>query len=279
MEVLRRLAHVPNLRRLARRLRISGILKKAYFHCAGPSGGVLSVSLHGTVVRFSASTPTELYDLEENLRDEVLPSCTFMDALAATLRCGDTFYDIGSHIGQFVLPMAKVVGEEGSVIAFEPESAAYARLVLHLGLNGLSNVRVFRKALGDKNFLAQLVATGFSCPFLLPHGTQPESHLTRETVEVVRGDWLVSTEALPIPRAVKIDVEGYEYFVLRGLERTLAHPACELLCCEMHPLLLPPEVSPEKIIGLVESLGFNRIRSRPRRAEIHLIAEKVQAQS
>jgi hypothetical protein len=47
----------------------------------------------------------------------------------------------------------------------------------------------------------------------------------------------------------------------------------------MHPLLLPPEVSPEKIIGLVESLGFNRIRSRPRRAEIHLIAEKVQAQS
>ncbi len=240
---------------------------------------MLSVSLHGTVVRFSASTPTELYDLEENLRDEVLPSCTFMDALAATLRCGDTFYDIGSHIGQFVLPMAKVVGEEGSVIAFEPESAAYARLVLHLGLNGLSNVRVFRKALGDKNFLAQLVATGFSCPFLLPHGTQPESHLTRETVEVVRGDWLVRTEALPIPRAVKIDVEGYEYFVLRGLERTLAHPACELLCCEMHPLLLPPEVSPEKIIGLVESLGFNRIRSRPRRAEIHLIAEKVQAQS
>jgi hypothetical protein len=94
------------------------------------------------------------------------------------------------------------------------------------------------------------------------------------TIRVLRGDDLRAGSGLPLPKAVKIDVEGAEFEVLSGLKKTLSSPLCELLCLEIHPRLVPAEVSTEMVFSLVRSLGFNRADTRPRGSEIHLIAEK-----
>jgi FkbM family methyltransferase len=228
--------------------------------------------LGGVEARFLASNWREPLGLGECLREEE----DFLKALTAKLRAGDVFYDIGSNIGEFVIPLAKFVTNQGQVIAFEPEARACERLRSHIGLNGLTNVRVFQKGLGDANQSGELFVGGKRyCPSLLPQEGDSD-HLTRsEAIEVVRGDWLVQSQALPIPRAIKIDVEGYEYSVLRGLEQTLAHPACELLCCEIHPAFLPPGVTAEMVVKLVESKGLSQVITHPRSSNrVHLIASK-----
>ena len=197
--------------------------------------------------------------------------------LISTLRPGDVFFDVGSSIGQFTIPMSKVVGEEGQVIAFEPEAQAYQRLLDHLELNRLSNVRIFRQALGDQNAAARLFVGGGVCPSLVAHENDSEQQNATEAVEIVPGDWLRENENLPIPCAVKIDVEGYEFSVLRGLQRTLAHPACKLLCCEIHPSFLPAEVDVTVIVEFVKSLGFTHIDMPLRWTQIHMIAHKERA--
>jgi FkbM family methyltransferase len=226
--------------------------------------------LAGIDVEFFASTPVELRGVEGALVAEQ----DFLGVLISTLRPGDTFMDVGSHIGLFAIPLARVVGEQGQVIAFEPEARAYERLLGHLELNGLSNVRVFRQALGDDDATGRLFVGGEACPSLLAHSGDAEQQTASEDVEVVRGDWLRENENLPVPRAVKIDVEGYEYAVLRGLERTLAEPACELLCVEIHPSFLPAPVTVETILKFVKNCGFTRLDLPPRWTQIHMVARK-----
>jgi FkbM family methyltransferase len=226
--------------------------------------------LAGIDVKFFVSTPEELRGLEGALVAEQ----DFLAVLISTLRPGDTFLDIGSHIGEFAIPLARVVGDQGQVIAFEPETWAYKRLLGHLELNGLSNVRVFRQALGDKSATGRLFVGGAACPSLLLHPGDGEQQNASEDVEVMRGDWLRENKNLPVPRAVKIDVEGYEYSVLRGLQQTLAEPACELLCVEIHPSFLPPQVTVETILGFVKDCGFMRLDLSPRWTQIHMVARK-----
>jgi len=270
MNILRRLTYRSGLLRLARSLHFTASLRKLYYRWAVSSEGVFRTRVNEIDIRLYAHTPEELRGVEGNIHLEQ----DFLDVLVANLGPGDVFFDIGSQFGQFVIPMAKVVGNQGQVIAFEPEVRAHQQLLDHLELNKLSNVRVFRQALGNQNVAGGLFVGGGACPSLLAHDGDSQQQRAAEEVDIVQGDWLVRTEGLPIPRAVKIDVEGYEYAVLRGLQQTLAHPACELLCCEIHPSFLPAEVTVAVIVEFVKSLGFSRIKSLPRWNQIHMIAYK-----
>lgn len=226
--------------------------------------------MRGINVQFFAHTPLELRGLEYRLSLE----SDFLKVLTCVLGSGDVFLDVGSHIGQFIIPLAKLVGEKGQVIAFEPDNEAFARLQEHLKLNEVSNVRTFKKALGEQNSTGRLFVGGTPCPSLLPHRGDAEQQGAVQDVDIVQGDWFRESERLPTPRAVKIDVEGYESAVLCGLKRTLAHPACELLCVEIHPTFLPPEVTVEALLKFVKSRGFTRLEAHPRQTEIHVIATK-----
>lgn len=270
MHALKRLTYRPEVLSLVRSLGLTNILRKCYYRWAASRGELLRANLLGVDVQFFASTPAELRSVEGALVAEE----DFLQVLTSTLRPGDVFFDVGSAIGHFAIPLAKVVGEQGQVIAFEPEARAYERLLGHLQLNRLSNVRVFRQALGDENVGGRLFFGGGACPSLLLHSGDTEQQTASEDVEVVRGDWLRENENLPVPRAVKIDVEGYEYAALRGLRRTLADPACELLCVEIHPSFLPSSVTVETILEFVKDCGFSRLDLPLRLTEIHMVARK-----
>ena len=89
------------------------------------------------------------------------------------------------------------------------------------------------------------------------------------------GDQLINENKLPTPNIVKIDVEGFEYNVMRGMKDSLASPECKLVCCEVHTQMLPDGASVEKIIDLLKSFGFNSINNYDREtAEFHIFAHK-----
>src|SRR5436189_6431842 len=56
------------------------------------------------------------------------------------LRPGDVFVDVGANIGLFTLIAASCVGPKGKVVAFEPTTVTYTRLVENIRLNHLYNV-------------------------------------------------------------------------------------------------------------------------------------------
>jgi FkbM family methyltransferase len=202
----------------------------------------------------------------------------FIEALAKKLRSGGVYYDVGSNVGCVLIPVAKIVGERGQAIGFEPQPANYQQLIKNVALNCLRNVTLFQLALGDRNSELPIYGTGATAT-TVPRAAAWHGNSPVAAIPAKRGDDWREETGLPIPKAVKIDVEGAELGVLTGLEKTLSSPLCELLCLEIHPSLMPAEVSAEVVFSFVRSLGFTRAESRARESEIHLIAEKVQAQS
>jgi len=267
----KRLSYRPELLKLAHRLGLNSILRRAYFYCARPADGILQTEIAGTHVRFYTYTPEELRILESGGgaggEERVLRR------LIEFLRPADVVLDIGANVGLYTVFLAKVVGSEGLLIAFEPSRQSYAHLLENLKLNGLVNVRCFRKALGERSGQAWLSSGRVIGGSSLVHAHEGDG--PGEVVDVMEGDRLVAAENLPVPRAVKIDVEGYEHAVIQGLRRTLAQRACELVCCEVHPAQLPPEVKLETVAGLLKSFGFSRIDTYPRWDQtFHLVATK-----
>lgn len=198
-----------------------------------------------------------------------------LEFLMGKLCPGDCFYDIGAATGLYAVFLANVVGDEGCVLAFEPELDSYGRLRENLKLNNLGNVQTFRLALSDREGNATLQTAGASGAGRIVDagGSGGPAHRV-ERVKVVHGDRFIESQGLPLPRAVKVDVEGHEYSVIQGLIRTLSQPSCDLLCCEIHPRFLPQAFRPEDVLTLLRSVGFSEIDVHPRGGDLHAWASK-----
>ena len=130
-------------------------------------------------------------------------------------------YDIGAHLGLFALGMAKCVGPNGVVLAFEPDPESASRLRENIVRNGLQGrVQVVEAAVWSH-----------SGDGLIPfrRGSRARSHGGVEadgsravlaTGEVIKVPVVTLDEFIqrghPVPQLMKIDVEGGEYHVLRG---------------------------------------------------------------
>jgi predicted RNA methylase len=58
-------------------------------------------------------------------------------------KSGDTVVDAGAYTGiTFSLIAAKMVGETGKIIAFEPDPFNYGRLIYNAQLNNINNIKV-----------------------------------------------------------------------------------------------------------------------------------------
>jgi FkbM family methyltransferase len=139
--------------------------------------------------------------------------------LRKLLRPGDTFVDVGANIGWFTILAARLVGEKGKVVAFEPSSAIYDHLTANVSLNGLSNVQAERTALSDTNGTAVLTGIGVenagTGTILATGGSLGEE------VPTMRFDDYCSSAGLEYVALMKIDVEGAEMMVLEGATESL----------------------------------------------------------
>jgi FkbM family methyltransferase len=143
---------------------------------------------------------------------------TLLQALTAELRKTQkeiTFFDIGANVGHHSLFMSKYVDE---IIAFEPFPLLQAKFQEKLALNHLTNVRVIPYALGDEDDVQYYYpggGTNSGAGTFLPE----ENVAYGEPIEISirNGDRLFSELDLPPIDLMKIDVEGFEPLVFRGL--------------------------------------------------------------
>jgi FkbM family methyltransferase len=146
---------------------------------------------------------------------------------------GRTVYDVGAWEGTTALALARRVGPSGSVLAFEPNPAAAAKLRTNLALNGVTNVSLLDVAVGDStrevDLSFQRNATGRAHILSEP---RPKSRV-HVRVPMATLDELREQRGLPPPDLIKIDVEGAETEVLRGARRTIVAHRPDLLL-ELH---------------------------------------------
>lgn len=270
-DFIKKLSYRDSVRRAARSLHLAAVLRKAYYVWARPRHGVLRIEVAGISARFHVRTPSELRVLDP--AGAAQGEQQILEFFISSLRSGDVFYDIGANIGLYTVILAKVVGAGGQVMAFEPGSEASEHLRDNIQANTLPNVRCFQQALGDRKGQERFYrGQGNADSSLMrpPTGV----YMGHEMVDVVEGDRLVESENLPLPNAVKVDVEGYEYAVLRGLSHTLRQPCCRMISCEVHPCLLPSHVKLDDVLTLLRSLDFSRIEIRQRRDTFHALCYK-----
>lgn len=137
--------------------------------------------------------------------------------IVAYLRRGDVFVDVGANIGYFSVFAALAVGPDGKVHAVEPEPANLALLQKNLELNGLSNVEVHAVAASDRSGQATLYRDGFNSG---GHSLLQKPQVQNTTsVSVTTLDALLDTKGSP--RLIKIDVQGSEVDVLKGMSELL----------------------------------------------------------
>lgn len=135
--------------------------------------------------------------------------------LRQLLRPGDTIVDIGANVGSHAIPLAKSLGATTQVHAFEPHPRVFAQLQANARLNRLPNLHLYNLALGDRaGEVAFTDVRSDDYNRVLPDGA---GALTVPMTPLDRFEPLADA---PIT-LLKIDVEGYEPFVLRGAEATL----------------------------------------------------------
>jgi FkbM family methyltransferase len=175
------------------------------------------------------------------------------------LRPGDVFVDVGANIGLFTLIAASRVGPTGRVIAFEPTSQTYDRLVRNVELNRLSNVDCVKSALSDHSGQLDLVRSvdGYDAWNSFAGPTKGHS-VSSEQVDVIEWDRYAAAHGLSgNVTMMKIDVEGWEGRVLAGGRETLSRPDSPILQVEFtDDAAQAAGSSCRDLYALLESLGY-----------------------
>jgi len=128
---------------------------------------------------------------------------------------GDTFLDIGAHVGQYALVAATLVGASGRVVAIEPNPVVCATLLENRArTEPAARFDVVSGALSDVRGLVSFgVASTGNLGSNRMVGTGRSDAVTCQTLTYHN---LVDELGIAKVRAAKIDVEGAELKVLRG---------------------------------------------------------------
>ncbi len=170
--------------------------------------------------------------------------------LLSLVQSNDIVWDVGANYGLYTMKFARIVSPTGLVVAFEPNPIVCEQLrhaVAHL-----EQVRLKCCALGDRRGQTYFSIRGNHGQYSYIDEREGDISVNIET-----GDYLVQSGELPYPSVVKIDVEGYELEVLKGMRQMLNHPLLRVVAVEVHFRLLQERgLSVKEVVDFLSKSGF-----------------------
>jgi len=184
-------------------------------------------------------------------RGEYEPAVTA--AVKRLLRSGDTFVDCGASFGYFSALAGRIVGPEGSVVAFEPGPQNQSLLLLNLMANGSTAAEVHQLALSDDVGMCRYGRSGAN-GFISSFDGDPAHLATHDLVRCTTLDRVIGERRVDM---MKVDVEGAEGRVFKGAEGVLRRSVPTLLF-EFSPpsLAVTSGMSGEDLLQFLSHLGY-----------------------
>lgn len=180
---------------------------------------------------------------------------------------GDLVLDVGANIGYYTVIFSEETGENGKVIAFEPDATNYSLLLKNLKVNGCTNVMAEQEAVADKTgrleLFLSLRSNGHHRIFA-PH----DAGKSVGVAAVALDDYFRETKTRV--DFIKMDIEGAEPSALNGMRELLARSPTVKVITEFNPTALAISgCTPSDYLYLLVNLGFEfyDINEKSRRLE------------
>jgi FkbM family methyltransferase len=175
--------------------------------------------------------------------------------LQRRLHAGAVMVDVGANWGYFTLVSAAAVGRSGRVLALEPDPRQFERLDANIRLNAFSHVTATAAAAAARPGSA--VLAGYSDDARNRGVSRIDGHAAGPRFDVACVTVDDATATFPRVDVVKIDVEGGELDVLRGMANGLGAERYRAILLELHPELLQQQgQSAGDCVGLLADAGY-----------------------
>lgn len=187
------------------------------------------------------------------------PEFDYLDRL---LKPGDWVLDVGANVGYYTLRMSDLVGPRGRVFAFEPISSTAEILISNCKYAKHGNITVFQAAVADEPAIHEFAVE--SSESGLP------DYFTAHKASAGSGNFSVfstTIDSLALPRRValvKVDTEGAEASVLRGMEKLIARD---------HPILIVE--CDESMTHYLAGFGYSHVPRKAQSANILFLPPSV----
>ncbi len=143
---------------------------------------------------------------------------------------GDLCFDIGAWEGEVTQIFLKL---GANVVAVEPQERCFEKLKIYFDNN--KKVKLLKKAVGEKHGFGEIALCDYNTQLSsLSSRFISESRFTinnrwqkKQPIEIITLDSLINK--FGIPKFCKIDVEGYENYVLRGLSHPIQYISFEYI--------------------------------------------------
>jgi len=181
------------------------------------------------------------------------PNCT--ELTKKLLKPGMTILEIGANIGYYTMIESKAIGKKGIIHAFEPSSKNFEFLEKNVSLNNYDDrVKLYNSAVSNVSGTTKLFTP---------------KKMNRSNMLSDNGGKYESVKSVIIddffgkffnPNFIRMDVEGFEYYIFDGMINTLKRSKNCIIYMEYHPYLIDKDgLDYHKPIELLFSLGFRPI--------------------
>jgi FkbM family methyltransferase len=170
------------------------------------------------------------------------------------LNRGDCFVDVGANIGLMSIFASQCVGSPGQILAFEAHPETHQLLQENIALNHIENIATFNFALGNESGKATIydnwnVNRGGASLVIHAENAIGFEVEVKSLDEVIQNDFQ--------PKMIKIDVEGFEFQVLKGAANTIKN--CKPILIIEFSVSRDNQYDPFEMIDFIESFGFYEI--------------------
>ena len=139
------------------------------------------------------------------------------------------FMDIGANVGHHSIFLSKFASQ---VLAFEPYPKVNMQFKQQIAHNNISNIQIFETGLSDRRETLNYYAPTGNNEGI---GSFDESSISKGNtsygkLELQEGDQVIESDSWKNIKLIKIDVEGFEKKVIKGLSRTIEEERPVIVC-------------------------------------------------
>lgn len=174
--------------------------------------------------------------------------------IGSIVKPGFNILDIGANIGFYTKVFSELVGNEGNVHAFEPETLNFN--YLKQNVQSKTNVKIVNKAVSDKTGPIKIY---LSKMLNVDHRTYPvDDYADVIEINAITIDDYLTLINSPVVDFIKMDIQGFEMSALKGMEKTLANNPDLKIITELWPYGLKKAGSSAiEILDFANSKKFN----------------------